>query len=106
MKIRQGFVSNSSSTSFCLLCINSKEKFDIDIDEDGLEEKFANSDLDYEYAVEGYDAQYIGMSPYQMKDDETLLQFKQRIVDEFKNKLDLTIEVTDLDWEVQGGYDG
>ena len=51
------------------------------------------------------DQQLIGMGPSQMKDDETLLQFKQRIVDEFK-KCEININVDDLSWHIDGGYDG
>ena len=104
MKIRTGFVSNSSSSSFCLLGIEaSNKKYGVDTEE--IYEEIEKTDLENENSIEWDGDQYLGMSPAQMKDDETLLQFKQRIVDELK-KLNITAEVSDLFWEIQGGYNG
>jgi hypothetical protein len=111
MKIRHGFVSNSSSSSFCILGIESNDdEFSLDIDE--IFDEFEKTDLVHEYGIGDYnESQYMGMSPEQMKDDETLLQFKQRIVDEFKKmdanvNVDVTVNVVDLFWHTEGGYDG
>jgi hypothetical protein len=102
MKKRIGFVSNSSSSSFCLLGISFEN------DKEYYNEKIENSksNLDYEWACNSYDDTFtVGFSPDKMKDDETLLQFKQRIIDEFKKEgFDYTPD--DLDWIIDGGYDG
>jgi len=104
MKIRQGFVSNSSSSSFCILGIVRGDKNQIS--EDVAETLDSGEGLERMYGISDYyEQQLLGMSPSQMKDDETLLQFKQRIVDEFK-KYNVTVSVEDLDWHTDGGYDG
>jgi len=84
MKIRNGFVSNSSSSSFCIYgaYINSSdfEKFGMPegadvwdwaegLDVPGLETH--SSDYDYGF--------YIGRSWSSVKDDETGLQFKESV---------------------------
>lgn len=99
MKIRHGFVSNSSSSSFCILGI-------VISDEDLAQQLESNTELYREYGISNYDGQtLIGMGPEKMKNDETLLQFKQRIVDEFK-KQNVDVKVEDLDWHIDGGYGG
>jgi hypothetical protein len=72
MKIRQGFVSNSSTTSFCIYGIKTTKDFDYKkVKELGLEE----------YGSRPYDddCNHIGISWYGIKDDETGLQFKNRV---------------------------
>lgn len=104
MKIRNGFVSNSSSSSFCILGIVRGDKYQID--EDVAETLDSGDGLERVYGIDDYcDQQLFGMSPSQMKDDETLLQFKQRIVDEFQ-KYNVTVSVEDLHWHTDGGYNG
>lgn len=104
MKIRTGFVSNSSSSSFCILGIESNNE-KLNLSENEILE-LDNTDLIHEYGIgDGNESEYMGMNPEQMKDEETLLQFKQRIVDEFK-KIDVNVEVTELLWHTEGGYDG
>lgn len=81
MKVRNGFVSNSSSSSFCLFGIEAPSGEDYD----SLEEKIDKSKMKLEFhsGISDYsdDSYFIGLTPTAMKDDETLLQFKQRIVD-------------------------
>ena len=72
MKVRQGFVSNSSTTSFCIM----GEWMDPDIDDfwDVCEE--AGLEIHQPEGCRGY---AVGLSYDDMEDDETKAQFKQRI---------------------------
>lgn len=103
MKIRQGFVSNSSSSSFCIFGINiTSDKYKLDYD--NLDLKGVH--LDHEYAVNEYDdSQYMGMNPEKLGENETLAQFRQRIVDEFA-KINIVVDPANLSWITDGGYNG
>lgn len=104
MKIRTDFVSNSSSSSFVLWGVS----FDTDnlveklrdaglvptrpddgedhINED-IEEFLDSRKIPYDEYVFGYDDNFIafGLSPTCMKDNETLKEFKARVVDKLKS---------------------
>lgn len=104
MKIRSCFVSNSSSSSFCILGIRLPENFDEDsfYKNNKIDKKF----LEFEYGIYNYYDQYfIGVNPEQMKNDETLIQFKERICQEIK-KLGIDIKPDELNWFIDGGYVG
>jgi len=82
MKIRNGFVSNSSSTSFCIFGAafepeEIKKIFNVE-DPYDAEEKLKGSGLEFEAGQEGY-TYYIGRSWKNIKDDETGKQFKESI---------------------------
>lgn len=82
MKIRQGFVSNSSSSSFLLMGM-PLDKDDKRIGESKWEEPELGK-LNFAYGIEKYYGNIVfGISPDLMKDDETLLEFKQKVVDMF-----------------------
>lgn len=95
MKIRNGFVSNSSSSSFCIYGItidNTDDtrqqimdylvKNNIEVDSDDFYELAERiPGLEY-HSIEG-DAHYLGRSFASIKDDETGKQFKDGV----KNKL-------------------
>ena len=111
MKIRTGFVSNSSSSSFCLYGVSS-ENIDVDATIEKIKKigiKIADSedidDLDeldlrdlfekdyrtgktptgskyIEYHNAGDDYFYIGRSWLDLKDDETGKQFKDKVKEE------------------------
>jgi hypothetical protein len=102
MKIRTGFVSNSSASSFCIFgcCISSDDledpkklgglEHDEDIDEDTEDDELAellSEKLEATEVPEGVDIErlqygdgevYVGMSPWQCRDDETMGEFKLR----------------------------
>lgn len=117
MKVRQGFVSNSSSSSFCILGVlcqgyGADEKFKTEEMEDKLEELYDNWYSDKKCVLsikrgieEYYEHKLAGAYPSQMKDDETLKEFKQRILDEFK-RYDIEVEMDDLKWHTDGGFCG
>ena len=96
MKIRQGFVSNSSSSSFCIYgcCI---EENDIDAIDEKLKEKNI-------YIVYGpYDSVYIGREFTSIKDDETGKQFKENVEKEIEEVLGEKRKCSTFE---EGWYDG
>jgi len=98
-KYRSGFVSNSSSSSFCIL---GKEV------SNEIYEKIGDSDstkLKTESSISVEDVYYAGAHPEDMKDDETLSQFKQRIVSGFEAE-NIPSTVSELSWHTDGGYNG
>jgi len=101
MKIRSGFVSNSSSSSFCIL----------GVDLTGLDEPKEWKNPKVAQHITGiadyYELELIGANPSKMLDDETLREFKQRVLDDI-NQLGYSKKFTlkDLDWWIDGGYNG
>jgi hypothetical protein len=80
MRFRQGFVSNSSTTSFCIYGTQIFAKDGIDLDEvilEGLRNFGNNPNYGSDYEP------YIGVSLTDIEDDQTLFQFKQMVQDRF-----------------------
>ena len=96
MKIRNGFVSNSSSTSFCLYGIYVPSGYD------RLRDKADKSRLGTHSDQEG-DGIYIGLHPSSIKDDETGAQFKRRATEALEA---LTGKKVVCGWHQDGWYNG
>lgn len=88
MKIRMGFVSNSSTSSFCIYGVylsdaeaqdikNALEKTEED-DYEFWEEKASKLGLAHHHP-DGFDGHYIGMEWSNIKGSETGNQFKKRV---------------------------
>ena len=92
MKIRNGFVSNSSTTSFCVMGICGENK----------DNHLCSGNLLVSYGYPCGDTLYVGVPIEKMEEDETLGQFRERVKQIFLAK--------DMDCEPQlltdGWYDG
>jgi len=88
MKTRQGFVSNSSTTSFMI--------YGADTNNEDADELAREIGLTCEYYQEYSEHRYaVGLSWDEVKDDETAAQFKARVEEAVKKILP---EVTDADF--------
>lgn len=102
MKIRQGFVSNSSSSSFCVLgVLITDEQYDM-ADSIPYKDRILNTHCGIN---DGDDSKYLGFDPYKMDENETLSQFKDRIVAEAA-KIGIEVKKNEIDWHTDGGYNG
>ena len=105
MKIRNGFVSNSSTTSFCIMGAQvdypdfseDHEYYDWDMydicDENGLEC----------YSPEYRSGYFVGLSAQNIDEDETLKQFKNRVLENMK-KVGIDVEYENLEWIEEAYY--
>jgi hypothetical protein len=104
MKTRNGFVSNSSSSSFCILGVEVDNETYDKVSSIGYKERTPTT-LDAEFSISCEDYRYIGYNPEKLGDDETLNQFKDRLVAEAA-KLGITVDKSNLSWITDGGYNG
>ncbi len=109
MKIRCGFVSNSSSSSFLIYGVRIERvqalkvlgKTEEEAEEISLPEYLET--LSYMTCYDPYDggSLFIGVSWDKVKDDETGKQFKDRIEENLRNKLtgiDLEFDTFKMSW--------
>jgi hypothetical protein len=109
MKIRNGFVSNSSSSSFLIFgksfdnidFLNNNDKVQVLINEDYDTFEIMESIFPFKGNLEWHmmeydDTIYVGQSWDNVKDDETGLQFKQRTVDELNKLCGTNYTIKDL----------
>lgn len=86
MKVKCDFVTNSSSTSFCLwgismdidMFLSANGVNEEDRPGDFIEDIMEKSELDY-YTDYESDIIYLGISPERMLKNETLAEFEERI---------------------------
>lgn len=95
MKIRNGFVSNSSSTSFCIYGTRIANKsFDFMSELEKL-------GFDYHYADQWGDDLIVGGSLMNCRDDQTMGDFKKEIMEKLKQFLktdDIKCDVVQDGW--------
>lgn len=102
MKIRQGFVSNSSSSSFCLLGVNLREGVS-----DEVYDKVYKSDfLEIEEGLEDLEGVVIGISPNRMLEhkDITVRMVLNDVVFEINKCLDTPVTIDDIKVYSDQGY--
>ena len=103
MKIRSGFVSNSSSSSFCIIGV------DIDADTmdkiEGMYMELKGTRVRTQFSISHDNGKYVGIDVTTMKDNETPLQLKQEIVDVL-HKCGVDIEINNINFIEDGGYNG
>jgi len=114
MKIRNGFVSNSSTSSFCLfgICVDRNDavkaaklldpEFDVEDSYDAGEVIAEKLHLTYSNGPPESDYVYIGRTAFDLKDDETGAQFKQSV----RSALSSYFPDEDYSWYSEGWYDG
>ena len=105
MKIRNCFVSNSSSSSFCLWGVamstsQYEEEFEVRLSD--------SASLTYCYGLEDYSGKVVvGVSPGSMGEEETLGQLKARIAGELNEIIGRkAYRSKDVLLHIDGGYDG
>jgi hypothetical protein len=105
MKIRSGFVSNSSSSSFCIFGVVISERTE-EIDNILWEDRETESIcLECNNGLDEYgDCLIVGIDPRNIDRSKTLDQIAEEVVEKLK-KLDINVKSTDIDFHMDQGYD-
>jgi len=98
MKIRMGFVSNSSSCSFCICGTPISEE-----EANKLEKPITDAKLKMEGRWDDYSDIWVGLPPEAQDMNETRAQFENRIIIQLK---EAGIEVESVVYQTDGWYAG
>jgi hypothetical protein len=103
MKTRSGFVSNSSSTSFCILgFVADKETVN---KVEAAYKELKGTGIETQYGIDTYyEETLVGIPVTTMGDNETPLQLKQRLVNGLKT-IGVEITLDKIDFCLDGGRD-
>lgn len=106
MKRRAGFVSNSSSTSFCIFGVIIDDAWDDDI-ENVIWRDESGSSLIVERGVdEYYNTNFVGVDPNEIKNSETFGEFKIRVAKNISKVVGVDVSIDSLKYYTDGGRDG
>jgi hypothetical protein len=100
MKVRMGFVSNSSSTSFCIFgIVVSESQLDCrQIKDRSLKACRGIDELYGEYAV--------GTHPDNLDVNKTIAQHRIEMAEKLSKAMGYQVEPTDIKFYSDGGYEG
>ena len=107
MKIRSGFVSNSSSSSFLIWGVCLRE--DNELSEKIWDNVKAISSLGIDYHMPAYSGIFLGACPSSMKDEQTLAEWKKDVENHVNQVLDILEEHPDkikFSWHEYAWRDG
>jgi hypothetical protein len=104
MKMRIGFVSNSSSSSFCVVGIPWQGAVPFSEDDDNDHDKLNELSLEI-YADDEGDA-YIGSSIENMRNEQTLGEFKAFVASNIGKYTNANVSDSRVDVYVGSRYDG